>query len=89
MSRPRWSVCVGGYPNGWQPPVLETNDPLLAIAQYEFASADLRASHARMTTVAIFDDNGEGEPLQPEQVLERLADEDDAQDAPGGRAWGA
>lgn len=68
--RPRWSVCVGGYPNGWEPPVLETDDPEAAIARYEQTRERLRGGGYRYLTVAIFDDNGEGEPLDPERVRE-------------------
>lgn len=73
MSRPRWSVCVGGYPNGWEPPLIETDDPREAVRVYAKATE----STARMTTAAIFDDHGEGEPLSPEQVDERLDREGD------------
>lgn len=70
----RWHVAVGGYPDGWDTPAFKTDDPLLAIGSYE----QIRREHEGelMTTVAIFDDRcGEGEPLDPEQVLDRLEDE--------------
>lgn len=69
--KPRWSVCRGGYPNGWEPPLIETDDPREAVRVY----AEATERRARMTTVAIFDDNGEGEPLDPELVDERLESE--------------
>ena len=52
-----------------------TNDPEDAISIFEKVRDAQRARHARFTTVAIFDDNGEGEPLDGERVLERLRDE--------------
>lgn len=72
MSRPRWSVRIGGYPNGWEPPVLETDDPETAITRYSRERDRIRGGGHRYTTVAIFDDNGEGEPLQPDEVRERV-----------------
>lgn len=65
----RWGVRLGGYPHGWGDSLLETDDAEEAIARYELERARLR----RMTTVAIFDDaRGEGEPLDPDAVRERL-----------------
>jgi hypothetical protein len=74
-ARLRWSVCVGGYPNGWDSPMFSTDDPEDAISIYEKVRDGLRARHARWTTVAIFDDNGEGEPLQPERMRERMREQ--------------
>lgn len=71
-ARPRWSVRVGGYPNGWESPALETDDPAAAIARYEATRERLRAGGYRYLTVAIFDDNGEGEPLDPDRLYERM-----------------
>lgn len=74
--RPRWSVRIGGYPNGWEPPIFSTDDPEDAISIYGKVRDAQRARHARYTTVAIFDDNGEGEPLDGERVRERLEEEE-------------
>lgn len=62
----RWSVAYGGYPDGWDMPFCMTNDPYVAMQSYD------EASPGRMQTVAIFDDNGEGEPLDPHAVEEIL-----------------
>jgi hypothetical protein len=68
----RWHVCIGGYPNGWEPPILETDDHEEAIRFY-----DNLGPLGRMTTAAIFDDErGEGEPLCSETVADRVADEE-------------
>ena len=66
----RWLVAVGGYPDGWEPPHFESDDPLLAIGAYEQTRREFEG--VAMTTVAIFDNDGEGQPLDPEAVLERL-----------------
>lgn len=74
VKKGRWSVCTGG-PSSWDLPVLETNDAAEAIARYEQEHAALGLTHPRRTwatrTVAIFDDDGEGEPLDPDTVRER------------------
>lgn len=65
----RWRVAYGGYPDGWDSPFLETDDP------YEAMMAHDLAKPGRMQTVAIFDNNGEGEPLDPNAVEEILDNE--------------
>jgi hypothetical protein len=73
----RWHVCIGGYPNGWEDPVLRTDNHELAIATAEDEARAIREQRIPMTTVAIFDDRmGEGEPLSPETVADRVADEE-------------
>jgi hypothetical protein len=57
---------MGGFPDGWEPPFLTTACPYEAIKAYEAANP------GHMQTVAIFDANGEGEPLDPERVEEIL-----------------
>ena len=72
----RWHVSVGGYPNGWEPPLFQTDDAQDAISVYRKVLDAQRARHARMTTVALFADRrGEGEPLDADTVLERLEEE--------------
>lgn len=70
----RWSLCWGGYPHGWEPPVVESDDPYVVIKAYE----SIPTPYPHMSTVAIFDDNGEGRPLDPEAVEEILDNEYEA-----------
>lgn len=67
--KPRWSVCIGGYPGGWDSPIFESDNPDAVETVYIAAEASIQGRS--MTTVAIFDDHGEGEPLGPEQMMER------------------
>lgn len=67
---PRWSVCIGGYPGGWEAPIIQSDDP--DVIETVYIAAELSIQGRSMTTVAIFDDNGEGEPLGPEMMFDRL-----------------
>lgn len=67
---PRWQVREGGYPHGWDTPVIETDDAAEAIRVHDELAAGIKRGEWR--TVAIFDDQcGEGEPLGPDTVRER------------------
>jgi hypothetical protein len=68
---PRWHVAQGGYPDGWEPPFLKTDDANEAINAFEQWTPPYRMSICR-----IFDDAcGEGQPLDPHQVEDILQDE--------------
>jgi hypothetical protein len=67
----RWSVAYGGYPHGWDNPFLRTDNPYEAIAACD------EATPGHMQIVAIFDDNGEGEPLSSDTLVDRLAEEEE------------
>ena len=65
----RWRVAQGGFPHGWESPFFTSNDPYAAINAYEGWTPQ------HMMIVAIFDDHGEGEPLDPHRVEEILDNE--------------
>lgn len=66
-----YTVAYGGYPDGWEYPFLRTDNPYEAIAAYD------EATPGHMQIVAIFDEDGEGEPLSADTLVDRLAEEEE------------
>lgn len=66
----RWTVCEATSSAGWENPLIATDDVQEAVTVYEQRLAENRGR--RWYAIAIFDDNGEGEPLCADSAMERV-----------------